>query len=221
MKKNFYTVMIVEAIVIGLCMFLLCDHFMVKDNSTIIDDTVITPGPVSGTFTITELENAIRENAEFISAKYSFSCEQNYSKSKTIKEIFGFGGDIEILGTNAGFTYKYKGYVNAGVDFSKAKVEKDDNNIKIILPKAEIIGDVGWEIKPQLLDEKKNIFNPLSSDETTKAHENVKEKEKQNAINNGVLEDAEENAEKWINTCLKAFKEPLKDYDVDIVFENN
>ena len=68
---------------------------------------------------------------------------------------------------------------------------------------------------------KKNIFNPLSSEETTKAHENLKQHEKQKAIDSGILITAEENAKKVIETYLNVFKTALKDYDISITFGNN
>ena len=83
------------------------------------------------------------------------------------------------------------------------------------------MGDVGFDTMPRLLDEKKNIFNPLSSEETTKAHENLKQHEKQKAIDSGILITAEENAKKVIETYLNVFKTALKDYDISITFCNN
>lgn len=222
MKKSyFYTVVIIEAIVIGLCTFLVCDHFMAKDETIITPVNPVDPSPNPDPFTILDLESGIKEIEEFNTAKYYFSSQESYAKAKTFKEVFGIFGDTEIPGTSAGFTYEYKGYVNAGVDFSKASVKKDGKKISINLPKAEIMGDVGFDTMPRLLDEKKNIFNPLSSEETTKAHENLKQHEKQKAIDSGILITAEENAKKVIETYLNVFKTALKDYDISITFGNN
>ena len=226
MKKyfNFYLVVVVEAIIIALCTFLICDHFMVKSVSDdkVHEKAVQQTGNENSEYIFEQITESISSIQEFNTAKYSFSCQQTYQDYTSFKDdflILGIMlGDRKIPGTETSFTYLYKGYVNAGIDFTKVVVEHDDSTIYIKLPKAEILGEVQFNPTPQLIDEKKSVFNPLSSDETTQAHQAIKDREKQNAIEYGLLDDAEKNAETIIRGLLNSLKPAIDKYKIEISF---
>lgn len=218
-KINFYLVIIVEALVCISCTALACNYFYENKQEKASIITTSNPDPDSTLAITTEtLESGIREIQEFNTAQYYFSTVQYVSDSRKIQDFFGHKIDFKIPLTTNGFSYKYDGHVNAGVDFSKAKVTKDQNTIIVTLPKAEA-HDVVFDSECEFLDINNNIFNPISPEDMTVSQEKLKEVELQNAIDKGLLNDAEKNAKAVILDFLKFFKKELKDYSIVVNFE--
>ena len=168
--------------------------------------------------TIITLESGIKEIKKLNTAQYYFSTRQDVSNIKTIEDVFPFAHyNIEIPFTGKSFSYKYDGHVNGYIDFSTAKVSKEKNTIYIDLPKATA-EDVVFDSPCQFYEINNNILNPINPEDMTISEEKLKEIELENAINNGLLKDAEDNAKTIILDFLKLFKNELKDYTIEVRF---
>lgn len=115
-----------------------------------------------------------------------------------------FGWDIPLKKTKCIFSYD--GTVSAGIDFSEIDVDmnKLGKKISVKLPEAEIFG---VEIDPesmQIYDESKSIFTPLNLSDVNDSINQLKANVRNQAIENGILENAEKNAILLIQNMLSS-----------------
>lgn len=102
------------------------------------------------------VQEGLRDMGFLISGEYYFTEVVSYT---SVKKLW----NIELPFTESGYLVSYDGVVTAGVDFSRIRVEKDDEKLtlKIILPKAEIKNiDIDTE-SFQLHHEKTGFGNSL------------------------------------------------------------
>lgn len=137
-------------------------------------------------------------------AEYVYSRQEKYYSDRTIHKF-------PVPFTESGYTIGYDGKITAGIDFSKIFINKNGDTIHIDLPKATIHSSEVDEDSFKLYEEKLNIFNPLSVRNFNDAYADIKKSEEENAIKNGILDRANENAEKYIENLLKSAYS-LEDY---------
>lgn len=103
------------------------------------------------------------------------------------------------------FIYSCDGVIIAGIDFEKIKVERTDYVYTVTLPKAEIKrSSSGIDMKSfKMYDEKNNIFNPYTIEDVVESFEDMESFEENSAIEKGLLDKANENAETLIENLLK------------------
>lgn len=220
-KLNFWIVLCIWTIASVFCTTLVCNYiYDIRDSKTVINPPPSATDPGSDLIiTIETLESGIREIKQLNTAQYYFSTKQDVSNVKTIEDVIPFIRlKYEIPGTGKSFSYKYDGHVNGSIDFSKAKVSKEKNTIYIVLPKATA-SDVVLDSPCEFFEINNNILNPISPEEMMISEEMLKETELNNAIQKGLLVDAEKNAKTVILDFLKLFKKELKDFAVEVSFE--
>lgn len=117
------------------------------------------------------------------------------------REVFG----VDIPFTQNKYIFSYDGIVKAGVNFSEIEVNVDDitKTIVVTLPEIKILSNEIDEESLEVYDETKNIFNPLKLDDINLAFVTLKERAQENAIENGILENAQVNAENLVKGFLQ------------------
>ena len=119
--------------------------------------------------------------------------------------VTGGSNKVDFLGrewdfTETGFLASYDGVVTAGVNFTRIRVVKNDTarTILVSVPRAQIIA---VDIDPesfQLHYEKNSIFTDLSAEDFNASLVELERLEREKALERGILEKADENAEKLI-----------------------
>ncbi len=108
-----------------------------------------------------------------------------------------FGRELPFSFTTKSFIVKWDGSIKAGVDISRvrAEVNEAEKEIIVYIPKAEILSH---EIKTgsvETLDEKNGLFNKISVEDIREFGTAGREAMEQRAVENGLLDQAFENAE--------------------------
>lgn len=116
------------------------------------------------------------------------------------RELFGF----TIPFTQNKYIFSYDGTVKAGVDFEAVKVDVDNyhRTIAVYIPQPEIISVEIDEDSFEIYDEGSNVFSPLSLNDVNTALTALKDEVENQAVGNGLLENARTNAENLIRAFL-------------------
>lgn len=143
------------------------------------------------------LKAAIEELSDLVTIEY------NYTDVLTYKDQLSLM-DVKIPFTDKKYIIKYSGYIKAGIDLSDAEVDVQDEKAIITLNEPKITDNVIDEKNVMILDEKNNVFNPLSiKDYSDVLKEELKAREEK-ALEDGILEKAKKNATKFLNSMAKS-----------------
>lgn len=142
------------------------------------------------------IEQQVKKIAEVATVKYNYTDVVSYENSKQ------FSG-LDIPFTNKRFIVKYNGYIKAGVDFDDIKIKVEGNDVEVIMPKAKILDNVIIEEDVAFFDEKNGLFNKLNYEELYDVLVVEKEKTQKQVIDEGIFEEAEENAQDLIKILLE------------------
>ncbi len=139
------------------------------------------------------VEDGLNDMGFLITEEYYFTEVVNYSSVKKYWKI-------ELKFTESSFLASYDGMVTAGMDFTKIKVEKDNENavIRVTLPQAEI---KNTDIDPNsfvLYSEKEGLGNRISVAEYNNSLIELENEARRKAEERGVLDRANDNAERVI-----------------------
>ncbi|MCR4750322.1 MAG: DUF4230 domain-containing protein [Lachnospiraceae bacterium] len=140
------------------------------------------------------LEDGFRRMGQLISEEYYFTQVEEYSSSKKI--LF--------FDSKAGFTYSYDGVVSAGIECDDVVIKKDDEKktLTIKLPQAKIIGvDIDFD-SFKIYEEKEGLWNKLDMSSYNTSLKAFEDAAKEKALQKGILNKADENAEKVIATFV-------------------
>ena len=111
--------------------------------------------------------------------------------------------------------YSYDFVIKAGFDFGEIEWEKKGNTIEVRLPEAKILSNEIDLDSFQVYVEDESIFRQITLEENNEALETLKQDAQDNAVANGLLDNARENAQ----TILRGFFASAYDpEDYDIVF---
>lgn len=149
-------------------------------------------------YTSRTVEFGLKNIGELATQAGYFTNVQTISDSR---EIFG----ITIPFTQKRYVYSYDGVVKAGVNFEQTSVTLDEASkvITVTLPRAEILSITVDEESFQVYDESKNIFNTLKIGDHNQAMLAMKQEITGKATANGILTNAESNAELLITGFLR------------------
>lgn len=129
-------------------------------------------------------------------------------------KLFG----IDIPFTQTKYIYSYDVIINAGYDFSQVKWKVIDNKIEVEMPEPIIISNEIDLDSLVVYHEQESIFNQVSIAQNNQALQNLKKTAEQDAINNGLLVQARENAERILSGFFGQVYD-LEEYE--IVFTEN
>ncbi len=112
--------------------------------------------------------------------------------------------NINIPLTDKYFLLKYNGYLKAGVDFSRVKINVlGDSTVHVSIPKPDILDTVIDESSVQIYNESENAFNPIKISDYNEALVREKNVMIRDAVNQGILTDATEQAKMVLTTMLE------------------
>lgn len=128
------------------------------------------------------------------------------------QEIF----HIKIPFTQSKYIYSYDMIIKAGVDFSKIEWKQKEDTIKVKLPEAKILSSELDMESFKVYHEIENIFSPIDLSDNNEALKKMKKNAEKTAIENGLLEEAEENAKVLVKGFIGNTFD-LKKYEVVFV----
>ncbi len=129
--------------------------------------------------------------------------KQNYTgviAYKDSKKIL----NINVPLTDKYFLLKYNGYIKAGVDFSRIKINTlTDSLVHVSIPKPQIFDTVIDEGSIQIYNESENAFNPIKISDYNEALTREKSIMINDAIKQGIFKDATNQAKMVLTAMLK------------------
>ena len=131
----------------------------------------------------------IKGIGELATVNYIFTNAAKFTDSRQIKEW-------NIPFTEKSFIMKWDGEIRAGVMVDDIEVVVDDMKVTVYIPSAQIFSYSVTNV--EVLDEKNNIWNRISIDDKVKFDSKTEQEMKERAIQSGILEEAQESAEKII-----------------------
>lgn len=112
--------------------------------------------------------------------------------------------NINIPLTDKYFLLKYNGYLKAGVDFSRIKINAlTDSMVHVSIPKPEIFDTVIDEGSVQIYNESENAFNPIKISDYNEALSREKNIMISDAVKQGILKDATDQARMVLTAMLE------------------
>lgn len=178
----------------------------------LLEDIPNLVDPVSPQIILDNVNKEIKEIGELATVEYLFTNAAKYTDSKQIK-------NWNIPLTEKSFTIKWDGVIKAGVKVEEVMVELNEKDQKIIvtIPAAEILSYDTDEDSVEVLDETDNKFNPITVGDKVKFDAETEKEMKQRAIDNGILEKAQESAKKIINNILTAQTSISDNYVIEYI----
>ena len=157
--------------------------------------------------TVTVIQEKLSEMAELNTASYVSTSVLNKSDFKQILKK-------DVWFTKRTLIISYDSTVKAGIkDLTQAEVTQKEDKVLVTLPEVEITGVEIDNDSFQRYDESDNAFNPVTSDYINEAQQDLKDSIEERAIEKGLLDLAETNAEKILKELLES---PDGEYTVEI-----
>ena len=206
-------------ILIALVALLVGRHQIQKKTDKEIDDLkkqieqleneAIVVNPVAPTISMDVISSEIRNIAELATVEYLFTDAAQFSDSKEIK-----GWSIPL--TEKSFLMKWNGVIKAGINVDDIDVDVDNENmiITLTMPEAVILSYDVDESSVEVLDEKDNIFNNITVEDKVGFDEATENAMKERAIENGLLDQALEQAKTTIKGLLTANSVIAENYEI-------
>ena len=143
------------------------------------------------------IQDGLNDMGLLITEEYYFTDVVSFSSIKSFLNI-----NLGI--TESSYLASYDGVVTAGIDFSKISVRKDEDKATIFidLPKSDILN---VDIDPnsfQLYSEKSGLGNHVSAEDFNNSLIELENTAKAKALERGLLERADENAQKLIKNFV-------------------
>ena len=188
---------------------------MIEEQDEKIQELIETPivvSPVNPEIKLDIIYSEIKSISELATMEYLFTDAAEFTDSKQIKSW-------NIPFTEKSFILKWDGVIKAGVklDLVTIEVNQDEKKITVSVPTAEILSYQIDTDSVEVLDEKDNIFNKISVDDKIKFDAATEEAMKQRAIENGLLEKAQANAEDILLRLLQANPAIGTEYTIEFV----
>ena len=179
-----------------------------------LQNTPVVVNRVAPEIALDIISNELKDIGELATTEYVFTDAAVFTDSKDIAKW-----NWNVPGTKKSFITKWDGKIKAGIQIDNIKIDIDEIEYKILitLPSAEILSYETFNV--EVLDEKNNIFNPISIEDKSQQDEKTKEEMIDRAIENGLLELAQTNAEGIIASLLCVNPDITSDYTIEFVKE--
>lgn len=143
------------------------------------------------------IKEKVENIVELSTVKYNYTDVVNFNDSLTI-------GQMDLPFTKKSFILKYSGYLKAGVNLETIEIEvKNENTVEITMDKSKVLENVINEEDVVFFDERDGLFNKLSYKDLYAVLVGQKEKVKKEALDRGLLLEAENNAEEILISLLQ------------------
>ena len=207
MKKKSFKLLLVVVMILS-TILVACGSEEVVHESVVTEVTETEETQEATVNKIEVIKEKLEVAAELNTACYLCTDVLTRADSKEIK-----GWKIPL--TEKSFIISYDGTVKAGIkNLAQAEVLEETGQIIIKLPNVEITSVEIDNNSFQKLDEKNNIFNPITTDDLNDAQSELKTKMQDSAMEKGILELAKQNAETILLGMLSGAVE-----DCEIVIE--
>ena len=143
------------------------------------------------------IDTKMKSMSEMATMEYLYTNAGKYSNPKQIAKF-------DLPFTTKSFIAKWEGTIKAGINIEKitSDINETNNIITIYLPKAEILSHEIHEESFETLDEKDGLFNKIKVDDIREFDYESKVAMEKRALENGILEKAEESAKAIIQGLL-------------------
>ncbi len=141
------------------------------------------------------IQDGLANMGLLITQEYYFTQVEKYTKEKKL---------LNFINSSSEFIYSYDGAVLAGVNFEDIKVEKDEETgtITINVPPAEIQTVTIDKDTFKIYSEQESLWNPLKLEDYNVSLKSFEDAAKKKAIDNGILDRADEQAKALITNFL-------------------
>ena len=176
-------------------------------------DTPIVVEPIAPKIELQQLYSKLNEIAELATMEYLFTDAAKFTDSKQLI-------NLTLHFTEKSFTLKWNGVIKAGIenlDDVKIDINEDEKKITISLPQVEILSYEVDTDSVQVLDEKNNLFNRITVDDKIRFDSETEDAMKERAIESGLLEKAQKNAENIIARLFLSDQELASYYTIEFV----
>lgn len=149
------------------------------------------------------IRDGLREMGFLITGEYYFTDLVSFSSVKKFLKT-----DIALPFTETSYLVSYDGVVSAGIDLTAARVEKDDEHMRVTvhIPAASIRSTTIDLDSFTLYEEKSGLGNPLSAADFNNSLRELERSAEQKATERGLLEQADKNArtviEKFVGSLV-------------------
>ena len=141
------------------------------------------------------IQDGLANMGILVTQEYYFTQVERYTKEKTF---------LKFITSSSEFMYSYDGYVLAGVDFEKIRIEKDEDQktITITMPKSEIIAVAIDKDTFKIYSEKESLWNPLKLEDYNISLVEFENAAKERALAGGILERSDEQARNLVREFI-------------------
>ena len=168
-------------------------------NQELIDNPVVV-NPIAPEVKLDVVNAEIKELGELATMEYLYTNAGIFEKARKAFDKF------DIPGTRKTFTMKWDGVIKAGIDINQVTTEADEESkiLTIHLPEAKILSHDPDKDSVEIYNERDGIFNKVTVEDQVAFDAACEKEMEERAIQNGLLEKAEENAEEVISRLLNA-----------------
>ena len=126
------------------------------------------------------------------------------------RELFG----VTIPFTQSKYIYSYDVVIKAGLDFTDVSWSQQDGTIRVTLPEIRVLSNEIDLDSLKVYHEDESLFRNITLEENNAALADLKVRAEQDAIGNGLLEEARDNAQQ-ILTAFFANQYDLTEYRLE------
>lgn len=168
-----------------------------KEQIEKLKEEPIVVSPIAPRIDLDIIDSEIKNIGELATVEYLYTDASEFSDSKQIK-------NWNIPLTKKSFILRWSGTIKAGINFEEisASVDEEAKVITVNVPAAEILSYSVDNDSVQLLSEKDNIFNHISIEDKNDFDAKTEEAMTKRAIENGILDKAQKNAEDIISRLI-------------------
>jgi len=173
--------------------------------------------PITPEIVMKTLSDKTIDISELVTAEYAFTNAAKFTSTKHIAVL-------PESWTQKSFVQRWDGIIKAGINLKGVNVSISGKTITVEIPDADIISYEIDKDSVEILDEKNNVFNPITVKDKVNFDKETAYDMKAKAVKNGLLDRAQENAENTIENIIRVGIGKLKNiqniYDYEIVFKN-
>lgn len=128
------------------------------------------------------------------------------------RQLFG----VTIPFTQSKYIYSYDVVIKAGLDFTDVTWSQQDGTIRVTLPEIRVLSNEIDLDSLKVYHEDESLFRNITLEENNAALADLKARAEQDAIGNGLLEEARDNAQQ-ILTAFFANQYDLTEYRLEFI----
>lgn len=128
------------------------------------------------------------------------------------RQLFG----VTIPFTQSKYIYSYDVVIKAGLDFTDISWSQQDGTIRVTLPEIRVLSNEIDLDSLKVYHEDESLFRNITLEENNAALADLKARAEQDAIGNGLLEEARDNAQQ-ILTAFFANQYDLTEYRLEFI----